>query len=93
MLRVLRSRRLSRWQCDNSTDRPRRSRQVARPFGRSPEREEAVIRARFGIYQALPTRKVETMRPAAAIVNETLAALSPANQSPSPPSGGDIRVL
>jgi shikimate kinase len=68
-------------------------RQVARPFGRSPEREEAVIRARFGIYQALPTRKVETMRPAAAIVNEILAALSPANQSPSPASRGDIRVL
>src|SRR5437867_1931155 len=36
-------------------------RQVARPFGRSPEREEAVIRARFEIYMALPTRKVETM--------------------------------
>jgi shikimate kinase len=68
-------------------------RQVARPFGRSPEREEAVIRARFGIYQALPTRKVETMRPAAAIVNEILAALSPANQSPSPAPRGDIRVL
>ena len=50
-------------------------RQVARPFGRSPAREEAVIRARFGIYHALPTRKVETMRPAAAIVNEILAAL------------------
>jgi hypothetical protein len=42
-------------------------RQVARPFGRSPEREEAVIRARFEIYQALPTRKVETMRPTAVI--------------------------
>ena len=66
-------------------------RQVARPFGRSPEREEAVIRARFGIYQALPTRKVETMGPAAAIVNEILAALSPANQSPSPASRGDTR--
>ena len=68
-------------------------RQVARPFGRSPDREEAVIRARFGIYQALPTRKVETMRPAAAIVNEILAALSPVNQSPSLASRGGIRVL
>ena len=47
-------------------------RQVARPFGRSPEREEAVIRARFEIYTALPVRKVETMRPAAAIVDEIL---------------------
>ena len=54
-------------------------RQVARPFGRSPEREEAVIRARFEIYRALPMRKVETMRPTAASVDEILAALSPAN--------------
>lgn len=45
-------------------------RQIARPFGRSPETEEAVIRARFEIYMSLPTRKVETMRPAAAIVDE-----------------------
>jgi shikimate kinase len=57
-------------------------RQVARPFGRSPEREEAVIRTRFEIYMALPIRKVETMRPPAAIVNEILAALSPANDGP-----------
>jgi shikimate kinase len=47
-------------------------RQIARPFGRSPEREEAVIRTRFEIYMALPVRKVETMRPAAAIVDEIL---------------------
>lgn len=47
-------------------------RQIARPFGRSPEREEAVIRTRFEIYKALPMRKVETMRPAAEIVNEIL---------------------
>jgi shikimate kinase len=58
-------------------------RQVARPFARSPEREEAVIRTRFGIYQAIPARQVETMRPAAAIADEILAALSPSNQSPS----------
>jgi shikimate kinase len=45
-------------------------RQIARPFGRSPEREEAVIRARFEIYMSLPMRKVETMRPVAAIVDE-----------------------
>ena len=50
-------------------------RQVTRPFGRPPEREEAVIRARFKIYVALPMRKIETMRPPAAIVNEVLAAL------------------
>jgi shikimate kinase len=56
-------------------------RQVARPFGRSPEREEMVIRARFELYMALPTRKVETMRPPAAIVGEILAALAPANRT------------
>jgi shikimate kinase len=58
-------------------------RQVARPFGRSCEREEAVIRARFEIYMAVPMRKVETMRPAAVIVDEILAALSPANPARS----------
>jgi len=56
-------------------------RQVARPFGRSPEREETVIRTRFEFYMALPIRKVETMRPPAAIVDEILAALSSANDS------------
>src|SRR5262249_24780043 len=50
-------------------------RQVARPFSRSPSREEAVIRARFEIYMALGARKVETMRPIAAIVAEILAVL------------------
>jgi len=57
-------------------------RQVARPFGRTPEREESVIRARFEIYTALPVRKVETMRAAAVVVDEILAALSPANHGP-----------
>ena len=57
-------------------------RQIARPFGRSPEREESVIRARFEIYAALPIRKVETMRAAAVIVDEILAALSTANHGP-----------
>jgi len=52
-------------------------RQLARPFGRSPEREEAVIRARYEIYAALPMRKVETMRPTAVIVDAILAALHP----------------
>ena len=57
-------------------------RQVARPFGRSPEREEAAIRTRFEIYMALPMRQIVTMRPPAAIVDEIVAALSPANYSP-----------
>ena len=61
-------------------------RQVARPFGRSPEREEAVIRTRFEIYMALPMRKIETMGPPDAIMDEVLAALSHANNSPQSPS-------
>jgi shikimate kinase len=56
-------------------------RQVARPFGRSPEKEEVVIRARFDIYMALPSRKLETMRSTAAIVADILATLSPADQT------------
>jgi shikimate kinase len=51
-------------------------RQIARPFGRSSAREEAVIRERFEIYMALPVRKIETVRPAAAVVDELVAALS-----------------
>ena len=62
-------------QCVTETVR----RQVARPFGRSPETEESLIRTRFEIYAALPIRRVETMRPAAVIVDEILAALSTAN--------------
>ena len=50
-------------------------RQIARPFGRSPIEEEAVIRARFDIYMAMPMRKIETMRPVAAAVDEIVAAL------------------
>jgi shikimate kinase len=50
-------------------------RQIARPFGRSPAEEEAVIRARFDTYMAVPARKVETMRPAAAVVEEIVATI------------------
>jgi shikimate kinase len=51
-------------------------RQITRPFGRSAAREEAVIRARFAIYIAVPARKIETMRPPAAAVDEIVAALA-----------------
>jgi shikimate kinase len=44
-------------------------RQIARPFGRSSAKEEAVIRARFEIYVTLPVRKIETMRPVVAVVD------------------------
>jgi len=51
-------------------------RQIARPFGRSSTREEAVIRARFEIYMAMPMPKIATMRPVDATVAEIVAALS-----------------
>ena len=51
-------------------------RQIARPFGRSSVKEEAVIRARFDVYMAMPMRKIETMRPVAATVDEIVAALA-----------------
>jgi shikimate kinase len=49
-------------------------RQIARPFGRSSAREEAVIRARFGMYMALPGRKIETMGEFAAAVDEIVSS-------------------
>ena len=52
-------------------------RQVARPIGRSPEREEAVIRDRYAIYLAIPATKIETMRPVTEIVEQMIAQLSP----------------
>ena len=51
-------------------------RQIARPFGRSSVEEEAVIRTRFDIYVAMPMRKIETMRPLAAAVDEIVAAVA-----------------
>jgi shikimate kinase len=50
-------------------------RQIARPFGRSAAEEEAVIRGRFDIYSAMPMRKIATMRPMAAAVDEIVAAM------------------
>ena len=55
-------------------------RQIARPFGRSSAKEEAVIRARFAIYNSLPVGKIETMRPPAAVVAEIVAVLSLQNE-------------
>jgi shikimate kinase len=53
-------------------------RQVARPIGRSPEKEEAVIRERYAIYMSIPATKIETMRPVTEIVEQMIAQL-PAN--------------
>ena len=54
-------------------------RQVARPIGRPPEREEAVIRERYAIYMAIPATKIETMRPVIEIVDQMIAQLPPNN--------------
>ena len=51
-------------------------RQIGRPFGRAPTKEEAVIRARFEIYMAMPVPKIETMRAIDATVAEIVAALA-----------------
>jgi shikimate kinase len=50
-------------------------RQLARPFTRSREKEEAAIRERFDLYMSLPARKVETMRPSLSTVEELLQFL------------------
>lgn len=49
-------------------------RQLRRPFARSAEREEQVIRERFSVYSGLPARKVETMQPIDAVVAELVGA-------------------
>jgi shikimate kinase len=49
-------------------------RQIIRPFARSADREEQVIRARFPIYLNIPARKVRTMRPVQEVVDELMAA-------------------
>jgi shikimate kinase len=51
-------------------------RQLGRPFARSAEREEQVIRARFFTYLALPAGKVVTMQPVESVVTELVGALA-----------------
>lgn len=50
-------------------------RQLTRPFSRSAEREEEVIRHRFGAYYQLAARKVATLGPIDAVVNSLLVHL------------------
>lgn len=50
-------------------------RQLTRPFSRSAEREEAVIRQRFEVYSRLPARKVETLGTIDAAVDRLLVLL------------------
>jgi shikimate kinase len=51
-------------------------RQLGRPFSRSAEREEQVIRARFALHRDLPATKVETMRPVAEVVEAVAANMA-----------------
>jgi len=48
-------------------------RQLLRPFARSAEREEQVIRTRFPVYMNIPATKVETMRPVGEVIDEIVA--------------------
>jgi shikimate kinase len=51
-------------------------RQLGRPFSRSPEREEQVIRARFAVHRDLPATQIETMRPIAEVVEAAAAHIA-----------------
>jgi shikimate kinase len=51
-------------------------RQLERPFARSAEREEQVIRARFPIYSGLGSRKIETMQPVERVVAGIVSILT-----------------
>jgi hypothetical protein len=52
-------------------------RQLRRPFCRSAEREEEVIRQRFVVYRNLSAAKLETMKPVSAVVDAAVANLLP----------------
>jgi shikimate kinase len=64
-------------------------RQLRRPFARSADREEQVIRARFPIYCGLPARKVETLRPIGKVVTDLVTALA-AQQAAAPDGTGPV---
>ena len=50
-------------------------RQLGRPFARSAETEQAVIRERFPTYVGLQSPKIETMGPLSTIVDALLVAI------------------
>ena len=64
-------------------------RQLDRPFCRSAEREEQVIRLRFGVYRSLSATKLETMRPISEVVDMAVANLLP-NIALHPTAAGAI---
>jgi shikimate kinase len=51
-------------------------RQLGRPFSRSAEREEQVIRARFALHRDLAATRIETMRPIADVVQAIAANIA-----------------
>jgi shikimate kinase len=51
-------------------------RQRTRPFARSAEREEQVIRARFPLYRSLPLPSLGTMRPAAQVAADIASRIA-----------------
>ena len=52
-------------------------RQLRRPFRRSAQREEQVIRARFDVYSGLPTKKFETTMRINLLVDQLVTHLLP----------------
>jgi shikimate kinase len=67
-------------------------RQTGRPFARSAQREEEVIRARFATYVEIPARKVETMRPVSEVVDELACLVLGPTQEPFKPEGNVIEL-
>jgi shikimate kinase len=65
-------------------------RQLMRPFSRSAEREEQVIRARFGVYWGLLAKKFETKGLVDAVVDDLVTHLLP-NIRLQPTVAGAIR--
>ena len=66
-------------------------RQLGRPFSRSAEHEEQVVRLRFGVYRDLPAKKVETMRPIPEVVEAAVANLLPNRALEPTPLAGSRR--
>ena len=58
-------------------------RQLGRPFCRSAEREEEVIRQRFGVYRTLSATKLETMKPISEVVDAAVVNLLPKRVQPT----------
>ena len=52
-------------------------RQLRRPFSRSAEREEQVIRVRFPLHHDLAATKIETMRPIASVADAIASKMPP----------------